>query len=447
MGLIKENTLETLTKAFEKADRINERIPRNGLTRVVIIGGGFAGIELVRKLNKCNVQIVLIDKHNYHSFIPLLYQVATAGLSPGDISSPLREFLQDNKNFHFRMAKVNQIVPTKKMVKTDLGSLEYDLLVIASGTRTNFFGNDQLKENSHKLREISDAIELRTKLIGNFEEALQIEDSEELEKHMNVVIVGGGPTGVELAGAIGELRKSVLPKDYPELDFRQMKIHLVEGQDKVLAAMSSRSSKRAERYLKKFGVNVHLKKFVESYDHGIVKLSDQSRIKTNCLIWAAGVKGNIIPGLYEGAVEKNRILVNKHNLVKGHEYIYAIGDVALQVSEKYPQGYPQLAPVAMQQARMLGDNLQRLLSGKDLKSFTYINKGTMATIGRNKAVVDLPFGIRIGGFAGWFIWMFVHLFSIIGIRRKLLVFSNWIWNYVTYKQGNRLIINKDLDAD
>lgn len=439
--------METLAKAFPKADRINERIPKMGLTRVVIIGGGFAGIELVQKLSKCDVQIVLIDKHNYHSFIPLLYQVATAGLSPGDISSPLREFLQENKNFHFRMSRVEEINSTAKEVLTDLGPLKYDLLVIASGARTNFFGNKQLQKNAHKLREISDAIELRTNLIANFEEALQIEDEAEFEKHMNVVIVGAGPTGVELAGAIGELKNTVLPKDYPELDFNRMKIHLVEGQDRVLAGMSAISGKRAERYLQKFGVDVKLGKFVERYEAGIATLSDKSEIKTNCLIWAAGVKGNVIPGLQEGAVEKGRIMVNEYNLVKGHEYIYAVGDVALQTDKNHPKGLPQLAPVAMQQARTLGENLKRMLAGEDMKPFKYVNKGTMATIGRNKAVVDLPFNIRIGGFPGWFIWMFVHLFSIIGFRRKLLVFSNWVWNYFTYKQGNRLIINKDLDDD
>lgn len=439
--------METLAKAFPKADRINERIPKNGLTRVVIIGGGFAGIELVRQLSKCDVQIVLIDKHNYHSFIPLLYQVATAGLSPGDISSPLREFLQESRNFHFRMAKVKKVNPDGKEVITDLGPLKYDLLVIASGSRTNFFGNKQLQKNTHKMREISDAIELRTKLITNFEEALQLDDEEEFEKHMNIVIVGAGPTGVELAGAIGELKNTVLPKDYPELDFTKLKIHLVEGLDRVLMGMSEKSGARAKRYLEKFGVNVQLGKLVESYEDGVATLSDKSQIKTTCLIWAAGVKGNVIDGLREGSIEKGRILVNEYNLVKNHEYIYAVGDVSLLKTEKYPKGLPQLAPVAMQQAEKLGENLKRTLEGKSMKPFRYVNKGTMATIGRNKAVVDLPGNIRIGGFIGWFIWMFVHLFSIIGFRRKLLVFSNWVWNYFTYKQGNRLIINKDLDDD
>ncbi|REE05702.1 NAD(P)/FAD-dependent oxidoreductase [Marinoscillum furvescens] len=438
---------ELIEAPVKRQDKINERIPWTNKPRVVIIGGGFAGIELVRTLSKQDVQIVMIDKHNHHTFIPLLYQVATAGLSPGDISSPLREFLKENKNFHFRLAKVKQIHADDKKVETNLGFLKYDILVIASGATTNFFGNDQLKAKAMKLREMSDAIELRTRLITNFEKALQLyeDEKDELEKHMNIVIVGAGPTGVELAGAIGELKKHVLPNDYPELDFSKMKIHLVEGLDKVLAAMSDKAGKKAEKYLDHFEVDVHLGKFVEKYEDGIAHLSDGSTLKTYCLIWAAGVKGNLIAGLREGAVEKGRIIVDQHNLVKGHEYVYAIGDVAMQKSEAYPKGLPQLAPVAIQQANHLGTNLKRLFAKKEMKPFKYVDKGTMATIGRNRAVVDGPFKMTIGGFIGWFVWMFVHLFSIIGIRRKLLVFANWVWNYFTYNRGNRLIINKDLD--
>ncbi len=416
------------------------------MMRVVIIGGGFAGIELVRELSKADdIQIVLIDKHNYHTFIPLLYQVATAGLSPGDISSPLREFLQDSKNFHFRMAKVKEIDAPSKEIHTDLGTLSYDVLVMASGSRTNFFGNKQIKKNANNLREITDAIELRTKLINNFEEALQLDNEEDLEKHMNIVIVGAGPTGVELAGAIGELRNQVLPKDYPELDFRTMRITLVEGGNQVLGAMSKASGRKAARYLEKFGVEVRLGTILNSYEDRVAVLSDGTEIKTNCLIWAAGVQGNLVPGLNMDAVINGRIKVNEFNLIDGHKYVYAVGDVALQVDEKHPKGLPMLAPVAIQQARHLAKNIVRLNQKRPIKPFKYTDKGTMATIGRNKAVIDLPFNITIGGFFGWFIWMFIHLFSIIGFRRKLLVFSNWVLNYLTYKQGNRLIIKKDID--
>ncbi|MFH6984329.1 NAD(P)/FAD-dependent oxidoreductase [Marinoscillum sp. 108] len=440
--------MEELTEApVQRRNKITERIPWTDMTRVVIIGGGFAGIELVRKLSKQKVQIVMVDKHNHHTFIPLLYQVATAGLSPGDISSPLREFLQDHKNFHFRMAKVTQIHADEKKIETNLGFLKYDILVIASGATTNFFGNKLLEKKAFKLREMSDAIELRTKLIANFEEALQLDEAEDeaLEKFMNIVIVGAGPTGVELAGAIGELQKHVLPLDYPEIDFTKMKIHLIEGADRVLPPMSDKSGRKAAKYLTHFGVNVQYGKLVEKYDGETAYLSDGTSIKTNCLIWAAGVKGNTIPGLREGAVEKGRILVDKFNLVKGHEFIYAVGDVAMQVDEEYPKGLPQLAPVAIQQAHLLGENLKRLFNKEPMKPFKYVDKGTMATVGRNRAVVDAPLNITFGGFFGWFVWMFVHLFSIIGLRRKFLVFLNWVWNYFTYNRGNRLIINKDLE--
>lgn len=436
---------ESIAVKATKPNNINERIPKTALTRVVIVGGGFAGIELVRELSKSNIQIVLVDKHNYHTFIPLLYQVATAGLSPGDISSPLREFLRENKNFHFRMAKVKSVDPVKKEILTNLGSLAYDILIMASGSRTNFYGNKQIKKNANNLREITDAIELRTKLINNFEEALMAEDQMELEQHMNIVIVGAGPTGVEMAGAIGELRNQVLPKDYPELDFRKMKITLLEGGKQVLGAMSAKAGQKAAKYLGKFGVDVRLNVFLKSYEDQVAVLSDGSEIRTNCLIWAAGVEGNLIPGLYDGAVVNGRIIVDEYNLIKGHKYIYAVGDVALQTTEKYPKGLPMLAPVALQQAKHLARNIICLEAHQPLKPFKYTNKGTMATVGRNRAVVDLPFNIVISGFLGWFIWMFIHLFSIIGFRRKLLVFANWMWNYFTYNQGNRLIIKKDID--
>ena len=443
-------TLEELpvaTTPKKKGDKITERIPETDMPRIVIIGGGFAGIELVKQLSKEDVQIVMIDRRNHHTFIPLLYQVATAGLSPGDISSPLREFLQDNKNFHFRMARVIQIHADEKEVETNLGFLKYDMLVIATGASTNFFGNKQLEKKAMKLRVMSDAIELRTRLIENFEEALQYYDEEqdEIEKHMNVVIVGAGPTGVELAGAIGELRSHVLPKDYPELDFSKMNIHLIEGADRVLPPMSDKSGRKAAKYLEHFGVEVSLGKLVERYEDDIAYLNDGTQIKTKCLIWAAGVKGNVIKGLRDGAEDRGRILVDEFNRVKNHEYVYAIGDVSLQLSEEHPKGLPQLAPVAIQQAENLGENIIRLQKDKELKPFKYVDKGSMATVGRNRAVVDAPMKISFGGFFGWFVWMFVHLFSIIGIRRKVLVFSNWVWNYFTYNRGNRLIINKDLD--
>ena len=437
--------METLINKAPTTNNINKRIPQTDLTRIVIIGGGFAGIELVRKLGGFNIQIILIDKHNYHTFIPLLYQVATAGLSPGDISSPLRDFMRDNKHFHFRMAKVQRVDAINKEIVTDIGTLAYDILVMASGSRTNFFGNKQLKKSASNLREITDAIDLRTKLINNFEDALQVNDESELEKYMNIVIVGAGPSGVELAGAICELRKHILPKDYPELDFSRMNIILIEGGKQVLGTMSKKAGGKAAKYLRKFAVTLRLETILKSYEDGIALLSDGTEIKTNCLIWAAGVQGNLVPGLNEEAALNGRMKVDEYNLINGHSNIYAVGDVALQYDDRYPKGLPMLATVAIQQGSNLAANIGNTLQGKSLKPFKYLDMGTMATVGRNKAVIDMPFNITIGGFVAWFIWMFIHLFSIAGFRRKLLVFSNWIWNYVTYSQGNRLIIKKDID--
>jgi len=421
---------------------IEATLPKTNKKRIVIIGGGFAGIELIRTLRKSNYEVVVVDKNNYHSFIPLLYQVATAGLSPGDISSPLREFLQNDDFLHFRLAEVNKIIPDQNKIDTSNGLLSYDYVVLATGSKTNFFNNKQIESQSLKLREIKDALQLRNELINSFEEALLTTDEIDNQKRLNVVIVGAGPTGVELAGAIGELKKHVLPKDYPELDFAKMNIYLIEGANRVLPAMSEKSGRRALKYLQKFGINVLLNTMVKNFEDGSVKLSNGENIYSNCLIWAAGVMGNIVTGLDEDSLEKSRYLVDDFNVVQGYSNIYAIGDVANQKSKEFPEGLPMLAPVAIQQAKNIGSNFLKMTKNKPLNAFRYLDKGTMATIGRNKAVVDTPVGIKFGGFLGWFIWMFVHLVSIIGFRRKLLVFANWVWNYVTYSRGNRLIINK-----
>ncbi len=422
-------------------------MPHSGLPRIVIVGGGFGGIELIRKLRESDFEVVMLDRNNYHSFIPLLYQVATAGLSPGDISSPLREFLQDDDHFHFRLAEVLNIEGENNVLHTSLGPLHYDHLIIATGSRTNFFGNHDLESNSLKLREINDAINLRNRMIENFEEALLIKDEDERNRYLKIIIVGAGPTGVELAGAIGELRDHVLPKDYPELDFSQMEIYLIEGSDRVLSAMSKSASRNSQKYLSDFKINVLLGTRVESFRNGVVKLHNGDEIQSNCLIWAAGVEGNLIEGLPTNSIEKNRIAVDEHNRVIGFKNIYAIGDVAFQTQPGFENGLPMLAPVAIQQARMLGKNLKRSTRSENWKPFRYIDKGTMATIGRNRAVVDAPLNIKFSGFFGWFVWMFIHLLSIIGFRRKILVFSNWVWNYLTYNRGNRLIIERKTDDE
>ncbi len=419
---------------------LEESLPQSGLPRVVIIGGGFAGIELIQKLRKCPVETVMIDKNNYHTFIPLLYQVATAGLSPGDISSPLREFLQDDEHFHFRLAEVLEVDLEKKQLATSLGPVGYDYLILASGSKTNFFGNSQIEQQSQGMREISDAIALRTHLIGNFEKALLAQGEVELQRYMNIVIVGGGPTGAELAGAIGELRDHVLPKDYPELDFRKMQIFLVDAGERLLQAMSPFASRRAKKYLEEFGVKVILQNRVVAFDDCQVSLTDGTTIPSDCLIWAAGVQGNFPSGFSEDMIRRGRLHVDEYSRVQGLQEVFAIGDVSYQEQEGWPQGLPMLAPVAIQQARNLGRNLHRELTYQPMKAMKYRDKGTMATIGRNRAVVDAP-GLSFGGFFGWFVWMFIHLISIMGFRRKLLVFSNWVWNYLSYNRGNRLIIN------
>ncbi len=419
---------------------LEESLPNSELPRLIILGGGFAGIELVRKLRNCPVETVMLDKNNYHTFIPLLYQVATAGLSPGDISSPLREFLQDDEHFHFRLAETTAIDTEKQQVITTLGTLHYDYLVVATGSATNFFGNKALEEVSQKIREISDAISLRTHLIGNFEKALLAKDADQLQRFMNIVIVGGGPTGVELAGAIGELRDHVLPKDYPELDFRKMRICLLEGAGQVLNAMSAFAGRKSKRYLEKFGVEVLLGTRVSDYVDGDAILTDGSTIPTECIIWAAGVKGNLPEGFAETSITAGRLHVDEFHAVRGVDNVFAIGDVAYQEYKGWERGLPMLAPVAIQQARNLGRNMHGKINGKSPKPFKYRDKGTMATIGRNRAVVDAP-GFSFGGFFGWFVWMFIHLVSIMGFRRKLLVFSNWVWNYLSYNRGNRLIID------
>lgn len=422
-------------------DQLSIFIPESEKPRVVIIGGGFAGIKLAKGLNNKHYQVVMLDRHNYHTFQPLLYQVATAGLEPDSVAGPLRKTIDDQENFYFRMAKVTGINTQDKTISTIVGDLKYDYLVIASGTLTNFFGNEGLRDLSFPIKQIPQALDLRSHLLQNFEKAVMTQkNGTELESLMNFVIVGGGPTGVEVAGALSELKRNVLPSDYPELDFSKMHIYLVEGLDRLLNGMTEKSGNKALKYLEKFGVEMLLGKVVKAYDGKTVFFNDGTTIISDTLIWAAGVKGNILSGLEESSVERGRFIVDEHNLIKGYQDIYAIGDVASMISKKHPKGHPQLAPVAIQQGKHLAKNLIRKAEGKEMKPFSYLDKGSMATIGRNKAVVDLPTGQQFGGFVAWLIWMFIHLVSIIGFRNKLVVLSNWIWNYFTYDRGIRLII-------
>jgi NADH dehydrogenase len=416
------------------------KIPNTNQKRIVIIGGGFAGITMAKKFAGKNLQIVLLDRHNYHTFQPLLYQVATAGLEPDSIAGPLRKLLENHQNIYFRMATVSKIDQDENKILSNVGELSFDYLIIAAGSKTNFFGQNEKFEKAFPLKQIPQALDFRSHILQNFEEAVLSSDEDKIEQLMNIVIVGGGPTGVELAGALGELKKHVLPNDYPDLDFSRLNIYLVEGMDRLLGGMSEFADKKAQKYLKKFEVDVRLNTMVNSFDGEKVEFSNGETLPAATLLWGAGVMGNVIEGLSEESVKNSRYKVNSYNLVEGTENIYAVGDIALMETEDFPKGHPMLAPVAMQQGERLAKNILASLKGKEQKPFKYLDKGSMATVGRNKAVVDLPKDLHFGGFFAWFIWMFVHLISIVGFRNKIVILSNWVWNYFTYDRGTRLII-------
>ncbi|OEK07037.1 NAD(P)/FAD-dependent oxidoreductase [Roseivirga misakiensis] len=414
-------------------------IPKSDKKRIVIIGGGFAGIQLIKSLRKSPYQIVLLDRHNYHTFQPLLYQVATAGLEPDSIAGALRHLFEKHKDFYFRMARVTGIELAEKKISTLVGDLSYDMLVIANGSKTNYFGNQEMYERTFPMKQIPQALNLRSHMLQNFEQTVMSPDIEEQDRLTNFVVVGGGPTGVEVAGALGELKNHVLPKDYPDIDFDIMKLHLVDAGERLLAGMSEKAGTRALKYLEDFGVDVRLGTRLVDYDGNNVTLTDGTVIPAKTVIWAAGVTGNTIDGLPEAVVDKGRILVDQYNQVEGHPDVYAVGDIAAMCSEENPRGFPMVAPVAMQQAQNLGKNLKRQLKQKEPIPFKYRDKGSMATVGRNKAVVDMP-RFHFGGLFAWMVWMFVHLMSIVGFRNRLVILSNWVWNYMTYDRGTRLII-------
>ncbi len=416
-------------------------IPETGQKRVVIVGAGFGGLSLAKKLsNKKEVQVVLIDKNNYHQFQPLFYQVATAGLEPSAISFPLRKIFHKKSNIHIRITGVTAVNAATHEISTQLGTLKYDYLILAMGADTNFFGMKNIMEKSIPMKSVSEALGLRNKLLQNFEDALSVTNEDEREGLMNIVVVGGGPTGVEVSGTLSEMQKTVLPKDFPELDFRKMNIYLVEHSPKVLAPMSAQASSKAKVYLERLGVKVLVGTAVKDFDGKQVYLSDGNTIRTNTLIWAAGVKANFIEGLQPEVYGRaGRLKVDRYNKVEGQDNIYAIGDLALMSEEKFPEGHPQVAQPAIQQGELLAKNLLNRINQKPLKPFSYKDLGSMATVGRNLAVVDLPYW-KFQGFFAWLVWMFVHLMSILGVKNRLMVFINWCWNYITYDQSLRLII-------
>lgn len=414
--------------------------------KVVIAGGGFAGLKLARKLNnKPGISVLLIDKYNYHQFQPLFYQVATAALDASNISFPLRKVFHKSNNVRIRITEILKIEPQHNRVMTTHGAVEYDVIVLAMGAGTNFFGNSKLAENAFPMKATVEALQLRHRLIQNFEDALNEKNEMELERLMNIVVAGGGPTGVELSGALAEMKRYVLPKDYPELDFSKMNIYLLEGTPKTLGTMSEKSSAQSRKYLERLGVKVMTGTLVKDYDGRNVLLNDGSLIAASTLIWAAGVKGNVPEGVDKELIAKgNRILVDRHNKVKNTANIYAIGDLAYMETPAYPFGHPQVAPVAIQQAELLAKNIITMVRGAGTpKNFEYRDKGTMATVGRNLAVVDIPRPkLHFKGFFAWLIWMGLHLMLILGVKNRFFVFINWLYNYVTYDQSLRLIFRE-----
>jgi NADH dehydrogenase len=417
-------------------------IPNTHQPRIVIIGGGFGGIQLARALSGQPVQVVLFDRNNFHTFQPLLYQVSTAGLEPDSIAFPLRKVFKSSKNIFFRWGDVTRIVPEKNLLETSIGQLEYDYLVLATGSTTNFFGMQSVAENAMPMKTVSEALNLRSVILQAFEEATLTDDPKERQELMTFVVVGGGPTGVETAGALAELKKHVLPHDFPELDLRLMRVYLLEATPRLLNGMSENSGLNAVESLQGMGVNVLLGASVKDYDGATIHLQDGSAIAAKTLIWAAGVIGATVEGFSkETIIRGNRLKVDEHNRVEGYGNIYAIGDVASMpnVDERYPNGHPMVAPVAMQQGQLLAKNLLRLTRQEGLEPFRYFDKGSMATVGRNRAVVDVA-KLRFTGWLAWVMWLGLHLLMLVGFRNKLVVLINWIWNYLSYDRGTRLIV-------
>lgn len=408
--------------------------------KIVIIGAGFAGLKLAQKLNNTEYDILLLDKHNYHQFQPLMYQVATARLEPTSVSFPLRKVFQKSKNVKIRITEVLSVNPKDKYVTTTLGNYEYDYLVVSFGCTSNFFGNKNIEKYAYPMKSIPEALQLRNQILQNFEDVL-VTEPEEAESLLNFVVVGGGPTGVELSGALAEMKKNILPKDYPEKDFSNLNVFLIEGSPNTLNVMSDLAKKASRQYLEDLGVKVITEMYVTDYDGEIVTLKSGEQIKTRNLIWAAGVTGNVLEGIPPEVITRgNRIMVNRYNQVEGLEGVYALGDIAFMKTPKYEFGHPQLANVALNQAELLAQNFKNMLHGKPLKEFEYHDKGSMATVGKRKAIVDLPKFSFKGRFA-WFFWMFLHLMLILSVKNKLSIFVNWMMSYFYNDSTLRVILN------
>ena len=412
--------------------------------KVVIVGGGFAGLQLAKKLMKADLKVMLVDKQNHHQFQPLFYQVASGRLEPSSISFPFRKIFQKSKNVDFRMADITSIDPVEKKIMTAYDrTINYDHLVIATGCKTNFFGNKQMSENAFSMKSTQESIDIRNKILFSFEKEIFARE-EEKQAWMNIIIVGGGPTGVELSGAFAELKKNVLPKDYHNIDFSKLNIILLEGSKHTLNNMSDESKSASRKYLEEMSVIVKTETLIQSYDGNVAVLNTGETIPSKNVIWTAGVTGNIIEGLDTEDVFKNRYVVDRFNKLKRFDNIYALGDVAYMTTPKYPNGHPQVANVAINQAINLGKNIVKSLKSEtaELREYEYYDMGMMATIGKHKAVVELPF-IKFKGVFAWYVWMFLHLMLILSVRNKLIIFFNWAWSYMTKDTSLRLITNID----
>lgn len=418
-------------------------IQRNQKKRVVIVGGGLGGLRLAEDLYGSGMQVVLIDKNNFHQFPPLIYQIASAGIDPSSISFPFRQIFRKRKDFYFRMAEARMVDTEKKILQTSIGKIDYDYLVLAAGATTNFFGNKNIEEWAIPMKTVPEAMGLRNALLSNFERALTCATEEERQELLNVVIVGGGATGVEIAGALAEMRRYVIPYDYPDMDSSLMHIYLIEAGDRLLAGLSQESSQKAYEFLKSMGVDIQFGKMVTDYrDHKVI-MKDGTEIHTRTFLWVSGIRANAMPGIDESHMGRGfRFKVDEYNRIPGVEDVFAIGDQCLQTSDAaYPNGHPQVAQVAIQQAKNLAKNLKLINQGADssaLTAFHYKNLGSMATIGRNKAVVEIG-KFRSQGFFAWVLWLVVHLRSILGVKNKMMVLLNWLWKYVSYNDSIRMI--------
>ncbi|MDD4033367.1 MAG: NAD(P)/FAD-dependent oxidoreductase [Bacteroidales bacterium] len=409
--------------------------------KIIVVGGGFAGIQLVRKLDRKLFDVLLIDKINHHQFQPLFYQVATSQIEPSSISFPLRNIFRRYDHVQIRLAEVFSVDQDKRKVFTDIGTFDYDYLVLAMGCKTNFFGNPNIEKYALALKTTYDAITIRNHILQTFENIISADEVEK-KLYLNLVIVGAGPTGVELSGAFAEIKRNVLPKDYHGIDFSKLKILLVDGGKSPLNNMSALSKSASKKYLEEMGVTLYSETFVKDYDGNTLTLSNGNRINTKTVIWVAGVTGNTLKGLSEDILAPgNRIKVDRMNRVFKSKDIFAVGDIAYMQTPKYPGGHPQLANVAIHQAKLLASNLKCLIQNKNTVDFEYKDLGSMATIGKFKAVADFPF-LHIHGYFAWFVWMFLHLMLILSVRNKLIIFINWAWAFVTKDTSLRLILTQ-----